>query len=519
MHAMRKHHATAACLCLALLSACQEERAQTPPAPVYAGDLEHVLHTRCEQCHGDEDAGAGYRVDSYAHVLGCPNATPAQRAVDEGPDAGPAILTVLERPDHAQLLNANEHARLDDWVKHDVALRHSAVHTLQISESRSADWHGKLAGVDHFAPIVDAQHDGVCGRCHSGAPVTPAGVHHPAPNAPACTQCHTQPEGVLACGTCHGDGAARAYPPRDACMFGPKPPDAHRAHLESRRLSMRQLACTTCHPSADAQLHDKHANGVVDIAFDAAVAGPDASYDPQTGQCSVSCHNRGGARPTPTFHETGPLGCNDCHRSPPAAHYPGACNKCHSEVNAGGTALVGTALHMNGVVDVGNGGSGCGACHGQGDDPLPRTPSHQLHHATQLTREVTCDECHVVPATVSSPGHLDRDQATPADVVLGARATARAQPASFEAHTCRAIACHGAGLPEGIERALVWDAPAAGGCGGCHGVPPTVDHPQAKGCASSICHGDEVTLGGDPPAITASGRSVHINGSIEAHGP
>jgi len=72
-------------------------------------------------------------------------------------------------------------------------------------------------------------------------------------------------------------------------------------------------------------------------------------------------------------------------------------------------------------------------------------------------------------------------------------------------------------LSEGIERALMWDAPAAGGCTGCHGAPPTVDHTQATTCASVNCHGDEVTLG-DPPAITASGRDLHIDGNIDVRG-
>src|SRR5262252_9597982 len=101
---MWKHLAFTACLCLALTSACQEERAENQPEPVYAGDVEKILDARCERCHGDEDAGAGYRVDSYANVLGCPANDPSQRAVDEGEDAGPAILEVLKRPDHAELL-------------------------------------------------------------------------------------------------------------------------------------------------------------------------------------------------------------------------------------------------------------------------------------------------------------------------------------------------------------------------------------------------------------------------------
>ena len=514
---MWKHLAPTACLCLALTSACDEER-KNPPEPVYAGDLEHVFDARCERCHGEEDAGANYRVDSYANVLGCPSSDPQQRAVDEGSDGDRAILEVLERPDHADLLEDDEYARLRDWLEREVPLRLSAVHSTQISNSRSSDWHGKLAAVDHYASLTHADHEGACGRCHSGAPVTPEGVRYPAPGAPACTQCHTEPEGVLACGTCHGDGAARAYPPRDGCMFGAVEPDAHRAHLDSTRLSMRRLECTTCHPHADAELRDTHADGKVDVVFDAELAGPDASYDAKTGQCSVSCHNRGGERPTPTFHEAGPVGCNDCHRAPPEPHYAGPCTGCHHEVNANGSELSSVTLHMNGRVDLGDATGGCGDCHGKGDDPMPQTPSHQLHRSTQLTREVTCSECHVVPEEPNSAGHLDMGEVTPADVTLGARANARGQTASFDAGTCRGIACHGAGLSDGLEHPLVWNAPAAGGCGSCHGVPPGGTHPQSKGCASLICHGDEVTLT-DPPAITSSGRDRHIDGMIEAQGP
>jgi predicted CxxxxCH...CXXCH cytochrome family protein len=499
--------------------ACEpKKRAETPPEPMYEGDIEQVLEAHCEGCHGEEDAGADYRVDSYANVLGCPGHDPEQRCVDTGPDGGRAILDVLSREDHAQLLDTDEHARLRHWVEHDVPLRVSAVHSPQISNSRSPDWHGKLASADDFAPLLAAEHDGACGRCHAGAPVTPAAVQYPAPGAPECTQCHTEPEGVLACGTCHGDGAARAYPPRDGCMFGPTQPDAHRVHLESTRLGMRRLTCTSCHPGAHAELSGTHANGVLDVVFDADLAGPDPSYDPETGQCSVACHNRGGARATPTFHETGPMDCNDCHRAPPEPHYAGACNGCHHEVNASGTALTGLTLHMNGRVDLGAGGTACGACHGNADDPMPPTPSHQLHRATQLTREVPCGECHVVPERADSPGHLDVGETTPADIVFGALARARGQSAHIKAQTCLAIACHGAGLPDGIERALVWNAPAAGDCAGCHGVPPGGSHPQDSGCASVVCHGDEVTQA-EPPAITQPGRSRHIDGMIQAHGP
>ncbi|HKU38091.1 MAG TPA: CxxxxCH/CxxCH domain-containing protein [Polyangiales bacterium] len=514
---MRRLLAPLACSILALTSACDEQRARSAPEPVYAADLEQVLDARCERCHGAEDARADYRVDTYAGVLGCPSSAPEQRAVDLDAAGDRAILKVLERPDHAELLEDAEYSRLRDWLEGEVPLRASAVHSTQLENSRSRDWHGKLAAVDRFAPLTAREHAGACGRCHAGAPVTPQGVKYPAPGAPACTQCHTQPEGVLACGTCHGDGAQRAYPPRDACLFGPTQADAHRVHLESTRLTAQPLSCTNCHPAADASLGGSHGDGKIDVAFDATLAGPAASYDPQTGACSVACHNRGGARPTPAFHESGPLGCNDCHRTPPDSHYAGPCNGCHRELDAAGSKLQSVALHLNGRVDLGAGGGGCGDCHGSGDDPMPRTPSHERHRATLLTREVTCAECHVVPDSASAPGHLDVGATTPADVVFGARASARGQPASIEAQTCRGIACHGAGLPDGSERALVWNAPAASSCSGCHGIPPRKDHPASDGCASLTCHGDEVSVAA-PFAITEPGRSLHIDGSIDARG-
>lgn len=514
---MSKHHA-AFLLCLAGMLACQKERELAPADVVYEGDIAELLRARCARCHGADDAREHYRVDSYASVLSCPDTSPALRAIDDGPD-GPALLAALERSDHAQILDASERARLERWLQTGAGLRHSAVHSAQILSSRSPQWHGKLASVDRYGPLLRAEHAAACGRCHAGAPVRPAEVKHAAPNATACTACHDQPEGVLACGTCHGDGRARAYPPRDPCLFGAKTPDAHRAHLESGRSTARELACTTCHPAADGGLSGQHANGVVDVVFDAELAGPDARYDASAGQCSVACHTRGGALEKPTFRDPGPLTCNDCHRSPPERHYGGACSQCHPGVNASGNELSDTRLHLNGRVDLGDASGTCSACHGKDGDPMPRTASHLLHRNTLLTRPIACNECHVVPEDVNSAGHLDQGDVTPADVTFGPRARAREQEPSYDERGCRQVACHGSGLPERIERALAWEAPASAQCGGCHGTPPKLDHPAAGSCAAAQCHGSEVTLAGEPPAITELGRAQHIDGEIDVKQP
>lgn len=503
-------------LCAA--GACVAERPRREAGPVYAGDLEVLLIERCGRCHGgdDDDAGAGYRIDGYQEVLRCPSSAPDQPATQPS-DARAAIVRVLERADHRELLDGAERARLERWIEAGAPLRRHGVHAPGILSPRSPDWHGALAAQDRFAPLRDPEHPSACGRCHDGAPVRPEGVTRPAAGAPACTTCHGEPEGVLACGTCHGDGAARAFPPRDRCAFGGAPHDAHAAHVLPSALRAEPLACSTCHPAADASLRGTHGNGVVEVVLDRAITGPGANFNPRDGSCTVACHSRGGEHERPRFDQAGPLGCGGCHGAPPADHFAGACDDCHRTTNARGDAIVDVSLHMNGRIDLGDGSDDCSSCHGEAGDPMPRTPAHVLHREPAFTMPIPCGECHVVPREVTSDGHLDRGARTPPDVRFGALASARGQQPEHRDGTCTEIACHGAGLPDGFERALRWTDPPTGACGGCHALPPAPPHPQSAACASTQCHGAEVTAS-DPPAITAPGRELHINGSPDVRG-
>jgi predicted CxxxxCH...CXXCH cytochrome family protein len=170
---------------------------------------------------------------------------------------------------------------------------------------------------------------------------------------------------------------------------------------------------------------------------------------------------------------------------------------------------------MNGRIDLGiHEGSECAACHGVGNDPMPPTPGHVLHRDSVLSAQITCADCHVVPAEVSSAGHLDRGRATPPDVVFGTRASAFGQQPSYQAGTCRSIACHGAGVGEDIERSSRWDERGSHSCSGCHGAPPGGDHPQDDRCATVICHGSEVRVGATL-TISAGGRALHIDGVVD----
>ena len=521
--------ARALAACVLLLCACSERRDRGRPAPVYQGDLATLLERRCARCHAGSDATAGVRLDSYLDLFSCATDAGGGDAGATSRDSGPAdagaaapgarLLAALERTDHRDLLDAGERARLGRWLALGAPLRERGIHEPGILDPRSRDWHGRLASVDGFGPLREAQRADACGRCHDGAPVQPTKDRAAAQGAPACTSCHREPEGVLACSTCHGDGAARAYPPRDRCLFPGSRPDAHDAHLRSVRIGGAPLVCSTCHPYADRSFQGHHADGFVDILLDRSRAGADAGLDLQTRRCAVACHDRGGAHPRPTFDDPGPMGCGDCHGSPPQDHYAGACDGCHVGPNADGTALPGTELHLNGRVDVGrgDGGASCGSCHGQGEDAMPQTAGHLLHRDTALSVQIACAECHTVPARINSEGHLDRGKRTPPDVVFGARARAFGQESSYEDGVCRNVACHGAGIGADPERALRWDERGSQQCSGCHGLPPGGEHPQDDRCASTICHGSAVQSG-SPPVLTARGFAQHIDGKIDVGG-
>jgi len=487
---------------------CDQERARTPAGPVYEDDIARLLRDRCDRCHGGSEPAGGFSTASYLDVIGCTDAGPSESVVDPADDA--RLLSILEQDSHADLLDEGELARLRAWVLADVPLRGVSVHGPGILHPGSDDWHGKLANADGFARLRNPGHPEACARCHAGTPYPRSGPFAPAAGATACTACHDRPDGVLACSTCHGQGD-RPYPPRPQCLFG-DPGDAHSVHVEGGALQV-QLSCDDCHPTADARLLRSHGNGRVDVVFSTRLAGADASYDDDDRRCSVACHARGGERPQPAWDEDGPLSCGDCHKSPPEDHFAGACDRCHRDSEPDGSGLRSTAGHLDGRTDL----QRCGACHGEGDDPWPVTPSHQLHRQTALMAPIQCKECHPVPEHVTDRGHLDRDAITPADVVFSGRAVARGVSPDY-ADGCGEVACHGAGLRDPASPPAQWDRPAASAgdtCTRCHGAPPDSPHSPLSSCAGTACHGAEVTPSPHGPAITSQGRRLHIDGEVQ----
>jgi predicted CxxxxCH...CXXCH cytochrome family protein len=342
--------ATSFALGILPLLGCNEARDQEEPPAVFA-DVQPILEESCVECHSGPLAAADYRLEDYLETIRCIPDLDGQPATLPSDSTAP-ILAVLERADHADLLDGDQAGELTTWVTDGAVPASRRTHPASWIDPRADDWHGSYLRETDWQPIVDSTRSDACGLCHQGSPPSGEEVLKPPPGATDCTDCHSLPGGVMACGTCHGDGE-RAYPPRDQCYFrGPPAGYAHEAHTTPSANMLRPLDCQACHFAIDfSTLDGEHGNGVVDVVFQPAW-GPDATYDFETLVCSTTCHVRGGMAPVVAWDEGElDLACNACHQTPPVGHSTIPCNGCHTGINAAGTALTPEAPHINGRVD------------------------------------------------------------------------------------------------------------------------------------------------------------------------
>ena len=306
----------------------------------------------------------------------------------------------------------------------------------------------------------------------------------------SCLTCHQQ--GPTACVTCHGDK-------------GPTT-NAHQVHLG------KQLDCSECHVKPASWDAPGHILGIplgtpapvvfgakANLTIDPADRKGPAAFD--GASCSnVYCHGAalhapGGTMNSPRWDDPTPAGtCGGCHAAPPPSHQRSDCATCHPA----------TAPHIDGIVQIGR-TSGCDGCHGSAQSPAPPTDlagnktidaigvgAHQAHlNSTTLRGPISCDTCHVVPQTVTDPGHL-----------LPSPAPVNADVAwDRNSQTCGTW-CHGSVWG---HTSPVWTTQGGAYCGSCHGIPPT-DFPHQPSmtlgaCAS--CH---------PQFPTG-----HMNGELDVH--
>jgi predicted CxxxxCH...CXXCH cytochrome family protein len=334
-----------------------------------------------------------------------------------------------------------------------------------------------------------------------------------------------------ACASCHGDpnreGTAlrRSAPPRD--LLGASDPSypgvgAHTIHLDGSE-THGPVACAECHIVPERTDDPGHADDErpADVVFGplARQGSGSPAYDPLTRICSDSyCH--GGARAVWTAPRSPEDACGSCHGLPPPPPHPPSdrCSEWHGAVVDAERRIVAPALHVDGQVQLGEGG--CTGCHGSGTDPAPppdtagntaRTAigvgAHQVHlSGGTASRAVRCDACHIVPETVTAPMHVD---GLPAQVVFGGVGVAGARAPTWDraSATCADTWCHSPG--PGGNASAPWTSLGPTGCTSCHGAPPAPPHPQMDDCAR--CHGAVV----GPDHVTIIDRDRHVDGVVD----
>ena len=163
----------------------------------------------------------------------------------------------------------------------------------------------------------------------------------------------------------------------------------------------------------------------------------------------------------------------------------------------------------------------CSSCHGSEQNAAPPIATdgssgteetgvgaHQAHVNDGTTRGAhSCEDCHLVPATVQDVGHMD---GSPAELTWGALATNDGLEPQWDRdeQRCTNVYCHGATQSGGSNTEPSWTTVdgSQAACGTCHGHPPPSPHPGTDSC--SMCHSETVKPSGE---IDVEGGK-HIDG-------
>jgi len=335
---------------------------------------------------------------------------------------------------------------------------------------------------------------------------------------------------TITCSSCHGS-EINAAPPvslSGATVTTDLEVGAHQAHPE----------CNECHivpDTVDAPGHVDQLPAEVTWSDFSKTDGLTPMWDRDLATCSnVYCHGSslsGGTHTSPvwTVVDGTQKTCDSCHGYPPPPPHLQLddCSLCHANtVSADGTINIAGKMHVNGTVDMT--GNACSVCHGSeinaappvsvngiSDTSYTEVGAHQTHVNTgSIRKALGCDECHIQPTSVDSPGHTD--SLLPAEITWGTLSKTGGLSPSWnrETNTCSNVYCHGTSLNSGLYVTPVWTTVDGSqiGCDGCHGYPPRENHTTETDC--HLCHSDTVNA---DETINVDG-GYHINGTVDASG-
>jgi predicted CxxxxCH...CXXCH cytochrome family protein len=385
-----------------------------------------------------------------------------------------------------------------------------------------------------------------CGSCHATPPTEPH------PQREDCTSCHptvdedqafvepgrhidgTVDVDELSCQSCHGTGD-EAAPPVDTSgnrLTTARGVGAHRSHVDTSDWHV-QLECADCHAVPEEYEDEGHmdTSRPAELEFGALAVAEHAHPSFDGTACSeVYCHGAtllpGGENTEPEWTSvgTGEANCGACHGIPPDPPHPIAsdCSPCHPTIGDSATIAV-PERHVDGTVDFDFVEEICSSCHGSGTEPAPPVDTsgnddtsvrgvgaHRSHLGPSEWRaEIGCEECHIVPETLFSPGHYDTP--LPAELMFGPLASADGAEPGFDGESCTSTYCHGSTLSAGgtsTEPSWMRVDGTEAACGTCHGLPPAPPHPNVSTC--STCHETMDAEGG----FVAPER--HVDGLVDA---
>lgn len=430
-----------------------------------------------------------------------------------------------------------------------------STHPVSWMESGSVDFHGKVALVNGKSGCIKCHgDDGSGGRVQV-----------------SCVECHLQ-SGV--CTNCHGglDNQLGAPPYglegeiEDTLLAV----GAHTVHLSGSYLAAG-IECSTCHlvpalllePShldLDAVAAGQLVDSIAEINFSGLVDSNLAVWDRTTRSCTgVYCHGafeNGRTTNAPVWTSRTPQAhCGSCHDIGISPKELGgihdvhfrlfsiACAECHASVLDTGYVIVEPSLHVNGVVDTltkdttlcnachGTGPEICVYCHGGLDNQTgappygldgeslamePAVGSHTTHvEGSYISDGVECDDCHLVPESIASPGHYDSGFVAE---LTWSTLSGDQSVWNRDSLSCALSYCHGNFAGGYADNTPIWTAPGQAACGSCHDVgsdPESLggeheEHVSEEGMACSQCHSTTVDA-----VNNIIGRAIHVNGINE----
>jgi len=334
-----------------------------------------------------------------------------------------------------------------------------------------------------------------------GDAYTPATATTPATCTVACHAPHGSPsapvtwsaEAPLACVRCHDVAAMLARFPTHPAVSA----------------SASRADCEACHRM------DSHTTGTLLLQghpaawMDRASAGFHAPSANRGLAACQTCH-----RPDLSGGRTG-VACASCHRAGGSANDFGTCTACH-----------GGAANATGAPPAALWGFAGDPARGGGTADAVRVGAHTAHvTAGTYGPAFGCETCHVTPASLLAPGHVDPVAAGAdpvASLTFGGLAVNGGPAPAWDrgAASCSSTYCHGATLPGGAIRDPVWTGAGQVFCGSCHGVPPPTPHvpvDTSRGFGScNPCHGH--TVDGAGRIIPSAEGGTHLNGLLEASG-